>query len=67
MKSKVHCRVIRCVEFQLLFQCRGRSLSSEVQIRGLLAPCDELSVRETEIEAADKVELIGKGKTKGMF
>ena len=60
--------MITCVELQLLFQCRGKSLSGEVQIQGLLAPCNEkLSGRETEIEAADKVELVEKGTAKGMF
>ena len=68
MKGKVYRHMIRCVAFQLLFQCRRRSLSSEVEIQGLLAPCDEkLPGRDTEIEAEDKVGLIEKGRTKRVF
>ena len=70
MKGKMHHHMIRCVAFQSSFQCRRRSLSSEIEIVGLLASCDEKLPgirRDTEIEAEDKVGLIEKGKTKRVF
>ena len=63
MTGKRHCHMIRCVEFQSLLQCRRKYLPSDAEKVGLLAPYDEkLSGIETEIEAADKFGLSGKGK-----
>ena len=42
--------------------CRGRCQSSDAKLLELLGPSEELSGREKQGEAADKVGLTGKGK-----